>query len=473
MHVRKFYGDSLEETLQSIKRELGPDAIILKTVNNKGLKGAFKKNRIEITAAISEKSYIKKANVDQSLPDDMRDQFYSSDAGHISKMINNNSRNMDREPTSVGGGYGNLGLNRSVKMAKSESSSLSSSGHSLDDFLGEESSVSPTTTRTQVNPRVQEQPLNREEIFTAPQKEVKTERITDREVQDAVSKIQENYEVKIDELEAQIFELSQQVSKLNKVESVGIRQMRALLQSMSIDNLFIQQAILKLTAELSDSDLENSDIVFEAVLKDMAERIKTELPLFSQVDVDEYGVITLLLSETSCGQTSTMLKLGSLLENSLLISYSKDKKGHIAENLYSMNVINVNSVSEIVSHCRKAMEKKQSVIIDYQSFGVEVNEIKKLIDGLRRSFEKVEVLITLSSLHSELYNTKVVNTFRQFADGVIITFLDMCMNFGSIFNICSKSENLPLKFYSTGDVVPDDLEGATKERILAGIFKLV
>ncbi len=462
MHVRKFYGDSLEETLQSIKKELGPDAIILKTVNNKGLKGAFKKNRFEITAAISEKNFIKKANVDKALPEDQREKFYASDAEHISKMINTHSTNR-------GSGYGNLGLNRVVRTTKNASDvqTNSSTKSSLDDFL----SAADETTKTVQN-EIAQPPLQREDVFTAPQKEVRTEGIGDKEVKEAIARLQSNYEVKIDELEAQIFELSQQVSKLNKVEAVGIRQMRNLLKSLDIDNLFIQQAVLKLTAELSDEELENADIVFEAVLKDMAERLKTELPLFSQVDVEEDGVITLLLSETSCGQTSTMLKLGSLLENSLLISYSRNKKPHIAENLYSMNVEHANSVAEIVSHCRKAIEKKQSVIIDYQSFGVEVNEIKKLIDGLRRSFDKVEVLITLSALHSELYNTKVVNTFRQFADGIIFTFLDMCMNFGTIFNICTKAESLPLKFYSTGDVIPDDLEGATKERILAGIFQL-
>ena len=61
MHVRKFYGETIEETLKKIKTELGPDTIILKTVSNKGVKGALKKHKIEITAAISEKDYVKKA----------------------------------------------------------------------------------------------------------------------------------------------------------------------------------------------------------------------------------------------------------------------------------------------------------------------------------------------------------------------------------------------------------------------------
>ena len=53
MYVRKFEADTIEEALKEIKRELGPDAVILKTITNKGLKGAFKKKKIEITAAIT------------------------------------------------------------------------------------------------------------------------------------------------------------------------------------------------------------------------------------------------------------------------------------------------------------------------------------------------------------------------------------------------------------------------------------
>ena len=48
MFVRKFEADTLEEALKSIKKELGPDAIILKTITNKGIKGAFKSKKIDM-----------------------------------------------------------------------------------------------------------------------------------------------------------------------------------------------------------------------------------------------------------------------------------------------------------------------------------------------------------------------------------------------------------------------------------------
>ena len=76
MFVKKFEADTIDEALKAVKAELGPDAIILKTITNKGLKGAFKKKRIEITAAVSEKNIEKKAKVDKVLNNDQKKDFY-------------------------------------------------------------------------------------------------------------------------------------------------------------------------------------------------------------------------------------------------------------------------------------------------------------------------------------------------------------------------------------------------------------
>jgi len=45
------------------------------------------------------------------------------------------------------------------------------------------------------------------------------------------------------------------------------------------------------------------------------------------------------------------------------------------------------------------------------------------------------------------------------------------MNFGAIYNVHKSHNKLPLKFFGTGPVVPDDIEGATAERLMAGLFQ--
>ncbi len=139
-------------------------------------------------------------------------------------------------------------------------------------------------------------------------------------------------------------------------------------------------------------------------------------------------------------------------------------------------MISVNGISEIVAECRKAIEKGCSVFVDYncRDSGGSVDEenSKKFVDGMKRSFQNVEVLITLSSIHSELYNKKVLAKYKRISDGISLNHLDECLNFGSIFNLSEEYPELPMVFYGTGRVIPDDLESASKEKIIAGLFKL-
>lgn len=60
MRVRRFVGDNVAETMGKVKRELGPEAVILQTreFREGGFLGLFGKLRVEITAAIEEKPVI-------------------------------------------------------------------------------------------------------------------------------------------------------------------------------------------------------------------------------------------------------------------------------------------------------------------------------------------------------------------------------------------------------------------------------
>jgi flagellar biosynthesis protein FlhF len=226
--------------------------------------------------------------------------------------------------------------------------------------------------------------------------------------------------------------------------------------------------------ELTESDVENADIVFEFALREMMTTVSTAMPLFSAPTSQKKSVITVFLSEASCGQSSMVQKIGSMKKDSVTIrniTSINESKASFAEKIFGMNVIKVASIAEIVSECRKALEDGKSVFIDYKCNETESNDTKKFIDGLRRAFRDVEVLITLSAIHTELYNRKVLGTYRSLSDGVVVSHLDACLNFGSLFNITQDIKDLPYKFFGTGEVVPDDLEAATAERILAGIFK--
>lgn len=489
MYVRKFEADSLDEALANIKAELGPDAIILKTQTNKGIKGAFKKKKIEITAAISEKNYTKKAKVDNVLNSEQKDSFYKNNSSYIANMINSHDQNTNGQSQANSlNGYGSLGLNRKVS-AVEENSSQANSG--LDDFLNsiDREEVKKATANAEsehfndfLNGDFSlEEEIQEEVIVERPQvqqaRPVQSQSYHEtRANNEEVNELMETQRNKIDELEKKIFELTQSVQGMTKPQALGVKEMVTIFRSLDIEERYIQKVVRKANFELSDEEKENPDTVFEFALKEMMGEVRTAMPLFSSVDNEESKTVTVIISDASCGQSSMLTKLSALKQDSVIIR-NKANTGFKDNTSFSEKFFNVESnicesISEIVAQTRKSIETKKNVFIDYKATNQEINEIKKFVDGLRRSFENVEILICLSGINTELYNRKVLNRYANIANGLVVTHLDQCLNYGSLFNLAIDFSSLPYKFFGTGEIVPDDLEAATAERILAGIFKL-
>ena len=66
MQVKKFEAPTMAEALKLIKAELGPEAIILTTKQNRKGFGLLSKASVEVTAAISEKAFAKKKGLQSS-----------------------------------------------------------------------------------------------------------------------------------------------------------------------------------------------------------------------------------------------------------------------------------------------------------------------------------------------------------------------------------------------------------------------
>ncbi|EQC47484.1 GTPase [Bacteriovorax sp. Seq25_V] len=497
MYVRKFEADSLEEALSDIKRELGPDAIILKTTSSKGLKGAFMKKRIEITAAISEKSYSKKAKVDTILDPEQKDKFYSNKSSYISNMIDNATGDRKAKATAASG-YGKVALNKPVATSApemtssldhflSEDTPTKNSVKSFDDFLSErdgaldeEIKIDYSSNYEQTHAQdMEEEEDDFEEIYQ-PQQQSQTQNRAETRI---VSTPDRTYDAqieaqksKIDELEKKLFELTRNVQSFNKPEALGIQELMSSLRSLDIEDTFIQKVVRKAHFELSATDKEDADVVFDFALREMLSEINVQMPLFSSVDNAEKKVVTVVISDVTSGQSTMLRKIASLKKDSVIVrnkGSEEFKEGEtFSEKFFGIETKVCKTISEIVAATRNSLESKNNVFIDYKAGNQEVNEVKKFIDGLKRSFENVEILVCLSSINSELYNRKVLNRYSSLANGMIVTHLDQCLNFGSLFNLAIDFNKLPYKFFGTGEVVPDDLEAATAERILAGIFQL-
>ena len=425
MYTRKFQADTLDQAIKDIKKELGPDAIILKTVTNKGIKGVLnKKKRIEITAAISKKNYLKKAKVDKVFNKEQKDKFYSAKSNHISHMIDEYS-----------GGYGDMALNQQVKTLKSSK---------LDDFLKE----------------------------TPPKETLPVQEILDQKSSSSVLEHTKEFKKqikRIDQLESRYSELAEMVKNMEEDLPSGIYYVQNLLRGLAISPGHISRLIQRLLREETKERLEDLDHVFEFILQDMIREIVVERPLFF---TSSRPVVSVFCSEAQSGQSSAMFKLGAVKKETVLIQNTTHREKQFTENILGMKVCREKSISGIMVHVRESLEKNKSIVIDYKQPLNSLDDINGFIKGLRRNCSHVEVLLCLSAIHSEEYNRKMAGTLGRLADGIIVNHLDQCLNFGSLFNMALEFKKLPLKLFGTGRTIPDDLEAATVERILANLFQL-
>jgi flagellar biosynthesis GTPase FlhF len=53
----------------------------------------------------------------------------------------------------------------------------------------------------------------------------------------------------------------------------------------------------------------------------------------------------------------------------------------------------------------------------------------------------------------------------------MISHVDLCLNFGALVNVHVASHTKPLMMFGTGQTVPEDIETATSERLLSGMFE--
>src|SRR5271163_4414253 len=98
MQVKKFEAPTLQEALDNVKRELGPEAIILQTKKYKKGFGLMSKPSVEVTAAVSERSIQKKNYVETRLPQTNRDSLTKLGAGKQADFYDKYTEGKGRKP---------------------------------------------------------------------------------------------------------------------------------------------------------------------------------------------------------------------------------------------------------------------------------------------------------------------------------------------------------------------------------------
>jgi flagellar biosynthesis protein FlhF len=463
MHVRKFQGETIEETLKQIKSELGPDAIILKTTTNRGLKGAFKRSRVEVTAAITEKTYLKKATLESAVGNENKNTLSEQPASYLSGLIDD----YDKRTSRVEGrrnkvGYGKLGLNKRVN-DKSE----------LDAFLGSEknnqrdqtsrSSTSSVNEFISNSPSVSRNDSDLDSEYFEINREVKEESIIEKEDVNSQEIINLNRELnQLKELvnEISLKDVEQKID--NKIEEKHfIKSIYTLLKASGLNEAFLHEHIKDFVAQ-------NCDGTEDELIDHVIQKIQTNL----KIDSTDFNAaspgVNLLMGTSNSGQSLMTRKLAALEKGAELIIFGEEEE-KFSRKISGVVTHHTTSIAEAISIARKVVEKGNNIFIDINTSRFETEEVSSLHDYCSNNFEVFRTFITLSSIHSESYNLRFIKKYKKFGASINFTHTDLCLDWGSMFN-CMYLENLPISYLGNGININGDLDKISDEALLNNLL---
>jgi flagellar biosynthesis protein FlhF len=503
MQVKKFEAPTMQEALKVIKRELGPEAIILSTKHIKGGFGLMSKASVEVTAAIAEKDLKKKQMAEKGLPQNVKEKIWNSKAEKQSEIYND---------------YFEKQLKRSSQ-DKVEISAARSRQEAED--LGPLTPKRAITTKHAPVRQEAVAPARETQVAQAPKErryiDIEDEAPAPRsffggsrapevrnsgfgpnakhggfggedEIFPSGSMPQGDTKVKslerdIEQLKSMIGELSSTASSAMTAREEGdqdltselIRSMHDLVAS-GIEKKYARQIVRQAAFDLPSLDRHDEAAIMDKVAYHLVNDIQVK-DLLEGVGARAgaaTSTVIALVGPTGVGKTTTIAKIASLgiLEKRLRVG------------LINLDSYKVAAAEQLSTYARimnvpfrsvNTKEELQQAIYDFASLDL------VLIDTTGRSQKDQESLLQLRHMLASIDNcqsvllvsattkdsdmSEVVSRFKLFQPrGLVFSKLDETSVYGCIYNV-QKRSGLPLLYFTVGQRVPEDIEKASAERV--------
>lgn len=444
MQVKKFEAQTLQEALDAVKLELGPEAIILQTKRNRKRFGLLSKPSIEVTAAVSERSIVKKKAVENRLQDEGKENLKKLTAEKQATVYN---KFFDKYLDKIAGKTQDRveiqsSKNNSVPKAITKTRYIDIQ----DDTQPAIQSATPSPVPVSVqNPYVPPVAV-KEESMTGAQALLPKSSLFTAALQDAFEQLVVN----------------------------------GMDKRLALD--LLRRAGFELGAEKSD----DTDRVLDEVAGEIIKGTEV-LSLFGGLSPGERAqkgmgpFVVALLGVTGVGKTTTIAKLtaeamGKRQLKVGLINFDVQKPTAFDQLATYAKILNVpfRSITSI-EDLKSALSEFQNmdlVLVDTAGTSQrDFNSLKELEETMRQ-VPGIETALVLSATTRDAELYEIANRFSIFRPrGLILSKLDEAMIYGVIYNICRKTK-LPLLYFTLGQRVPEDLEEATQERVAALIMEL-
>ncbi|MDF2577149.1 MAG: flhF [Chlamydiales bacterium] len=488
MIIKKYRASSVEEAQSLVRKELGPDAIILTTsyLKENGLKGFFSTSKVEVTAAVEEEelaAYQAKIN-------------FQSDEQLLSQLRQEQASQLQDEDKMVTQGGDLVSLSSAARKKIQAANSVSQDINHLAAYkpvVGNDSTVDAAVQqpskaqaehfiRLTQNLVTQFGQVNQEEVSKPVQKIVFTE--------PSFANHSSTYEKSLENKANPINDSVQDLMALRNI----IREELNLVQKNvtptwtdkglegSVLNFLLDKGVKHSVATMIEGRIHEefgpdymAHTEYEKSIK--INSLKRELArLFNagktiQFQENQRSVVA-LVGATGVGKTMAAMRLGLRYQRSLrkkvaIISidpYQNKNEEYLLSLIPPHSDINVMIVEnmERLNKALESFEDKDLVIIDTSS----INPYDECaIENLQQYLETIDDLqlfLTLSATTKDVDTYGIIKSLSVLEpQGIIMTKLDETIAYGILINVCNVAAH-PISYVTTGNDISEDLVVADK-----------
>ncbi len=430
MIVKKFQAATETDAVLKAREELGSKAVVLnvKTVKQRGFMRIFKKDYVEITAALEEDEFVDGINKNKP-------------------VMGNNAGNGGVSGAASGNGVNNVGLAGTTQTA-------STSGR-VDYVANENISVSPDTVAI-------EQKLD--SLHSLLQSQIMagdSGSKTGLETLKAASMLSATEE-------------SEEVTAGEKIvkerENTNIKFLK-LIYNKLIDNEVDEKYADQIIGDIENSLKKESNI--DSILAAVYQKIILKLGEPTSIDLGEKTKVVFFIGPTGVGKTTTIAKVASKfkLEQYAKVAFITSDTYRIAAveqlNTYASIIDCPVSVVYSADELESALEEYSDydlIMVDtagrshrHEEHMSELTDLLGKMDELKDKYE-TEIYLTLSVTTKYKDLIDITERYKDVDNwSIIFTKLDETCALGNILNIRMLT-NASLSYTTSGQNVPDDIE---------------